>query len=40
MEKKFFEAPEVIVTVFEENDILTVSTGDEGTIPETNFNQW
>lgn len=32
MEKKVFETPEVIVTVFEESDILTVSlvegTGD------------
>jgi hypothetical protein len=25
MEKKVFETPEVIVTVFEESDILTVS---------------
>ena len=27
MEKKIFEAPEAVVTVFEESDILTLSDG-------------
>ena len=33
MEKKIFEAPEAVVTVFEESDILTLSTDDSGNIP-------
>ena len=33
MEKKIFEAPEAIVTVFEKADILTLSTKDEGNVP-------
>ena len=34
MEKKIFEAPEAVVTVFEESDILTLSPGETGSIPE------
>jgi hypothetical protein len=33
MEKKIFEAPEAVVTVFEENDILTLSPNEDGDIP-------
>lgn len=33
MEKKIFETPEVIVTVFEKADILTLSTKDNGNVP-------
>jgi hypothetical protein len=40
MEKKVFEAPEVNVTLFEEADILTLSTGKDGQIPETDFGTW
>lgn len=40
MEKKVFETPEVIVTVFEEADILTVSTGAQGGFPSSDFTQW
>ena len=38
MEKKFFEAPEVNVTVFEEADILTLSTEKEGSVSSTDWN--
>ena len=34
MEKKIFEAPEAVVTVFEESDILTLSAAESGDIPE------
>lgn len=34
MEKNVFEMPEVQVTVFEESDILTLSPGESGNIPE------
>ena len=37
MEKKIFEAPEAVVTVFEESDILTLSPGESGNVPEI---QW
>ena len=37
MEKKVFEAPEVNVTLFEEADILTLSPGESGNVPEI---QW
>ena len=40
MEKKVFETPEMIVTVFEEADILTVSIGGQGNIPSSDFTQW
>jgi hypothetical protein len=40
MEKKIFEAPEVSVTLFEEADILTLSTGEDGQMPETDFGTW
>ena len=40
MEKKIFETPEVNVTVFEEADILTLSTGKEGAFPTTDWNRW
>ena len=33
MEKKIFEAPEAVVTVFEESDILTLSPGETGNVP-------
>ena len=33
MEKKIFEVPEAVVTVFEESDILTLSGGESGEIP-------
>ena len=34
MEKKIFEAPEAVVTVFEESDILTLSPGESGGFTE------
>ena len=34
MEKKIFEAPEAVVTVFEESDILTLSPGENGSFTE------
>ena len=37
MEKKIFEAPEAIVTVFEEADILTLSYENEGNLPSVNW---
>ena len=37
MEKKIFEAPEAIVTVFEEADILTLSPSEEGDIPSVEW---
>ena len=37
MEKKIFEAPEAVVTVFEESDILTLSPNDSGDMP---VNPW
>ena len=40
MEKKIFEAPEVIVTVFEESDILTLSTGESSQIPTSDWTKW
>lgn len=33
MEKNFFELPEVTVTLFEAEDILTLSTKEEGNMP-------
>ena len=33
MEKKIFEAPEAVATVFEESDILTLSPNDSGDMP-------
>lgn len=33
MEKKIFEAPEAVVTVFEESDILTLSPNEDGEFP-------
>jgi len=33
MEKKIFEAPEAVVTVFEESDILTLSPGESTDFP-------
>ena len=33
MEKKLFEAPEAVVTVFAESDILTLSPGENGNMP-------
>ena len=33
MEKKIFEAPEAVVTVFEESDILTLSPNESGNMP-------
>ncbi len=40
MEKKVFESPEVIVTVFEEADILTLSLGNEGEFNDDNTVSW
>ena len=40
MEKKFFEAPEVIVTLFEESDILTLSKGKGGSVESSDFSKW
>ncbi len=40
MEKKVFEAPEVIVTVFEESDILTLSTGEQGNMSTSDWTKW
>ena len=37
MEKKIFEAPEAVVTVFDESDILTLSPGEAGDVPSI---QW
>lgn len=37
MEKKMFEAPEAVVTVFEENDILTLSTKENGDMPSISW---
>ena len=37
MEKNVFEMPEVQVTLFEESDILTLSPGESGNVPEI---QW
>ena len=34
MEKKIFEAPEAVVTVFEEADILTLSPSENGGFSE------
>lgn len=34
MEKKIFEAPEAVVTLFEESDILTLSPAEKGDVPE------
>jgi hypothetical protein len=33
MEKKIFEAPEAVIDVFEESDILTLSPNEDGDIP-------
>ena len=37
MEKKIFETPEAIVTVFDKADILTLSTKDNGDIPSVRW---
>jgi hypothetical protein len=33
MEKKFFELPEVTFTLFEAEDVLTLSPAEEGDMP-------
>ena len=37
MEKKIFERPEATVTLFEAEDILTLSPGEDGNIPEISW---
>lgn len=37
MEKKTFETPEVVVTVFQKEDILTLSTKESGDTPSVSW---